>query len=358
MRRRVLVAGTVVLLALGGCGRGDGDAATRAAQTRVDNKRAALDEARADLAGQVDGFCRGVATYLTALDRYGDILTATAPTVGDVADAGADLAEPRAAVADGVEQVREAKQAVADAEQELAEAQAELAARTSAGTSGTPETPPSTAIAASTVDRVKQADADFAAAQQGVGEQSPLADASEKFNSAAVALEMAWLRLFDEAGCLPEEQQEQAVRAARDYTLAVQKSLAAAGYLKGEVDGVYGPTTVDAVTAVQKKHGLPETGTVDKATDAALRADLDALGGAEAEQEIASTAAVQQTLKLTGHWPGAVDGVWTPELTEALKAYQTELHVEPTGAVDAATIAAVQRAASQKTAATSVSPSR
>jgi peptidoglycan hydrolase-like protein with peptidoglycan-binding domain len=193
------------------------------------------------------------------------------------------------------------------------------------------------------VDRVKQADADFAAAQKGVGAQTPIAEAAEQFNAAAVALEMAWLRLFHEAGCLTEQQQEQAYRAARDYTLALQKSLAEADYYQGEIDGVYGPTTVDAVSALQKKHDLPVTGTVDKATDAALRADLEAKGGAEAQQALASTAAVQQTLKLAGHWPGAVDGAWTPELTEALKAFQKELNVKPTGEVDAATIAAVQQ---------------
>ena len=53
---------------------------------------------------------------------------------------------------------------------------------------------------------------------------------------------------------------------------------------------------------------------------------------------------MQQTLKLAGFWDGPVDGEWTPELTEALKEFQTELGVKPTGAVDAATIAALEKA--------------
>jgi peptidoglycan hydrolase-like protein with peptidoglycan-binding domain len=53
---------------------------------------------------------------------------------------------------------------------------------------------------------------------------------------------------------------------------------------------------------------------------------------------------VQQTLKLVGFWDGPVDGVWTDALTEALQAFQTELGVEPTGTVDAATIAAFEQA--------------
>ena len=65
---------------------------------------------------------------------------------------------------------------------------------------------------------------------------------------------------------------------------------------------------------------------------------------------MASTAAVQQTLKLVGFWDGPVDGIWTPELTEAVKEFQTELGVEPTGAVDAATIAAFEKAIADLTA--------
>ncbi|WP_433373371.1 peptidoglycan-binding domain-containing protein [Actinoplanes sp. CA-142083] len=326
-----LVAAGIVTLALAGCGGSDAD--------QVAKSREALDEARTELAAQVDGFCRSTATYIQALDRYGDVLTGTAPTVGDVTEAGADLEEPRDEVVSGAKQVQEAKKAVADAEKELAS----LSPPPSASASAEPSPSATPPVSVATVDRVKQADADFTAAQKGINAQSPVEDASEQFNAAAVALEMAWLRLFDEAGCLDDEQQEQAHRAVRDYTLALQKSLAEADYYQGEIDGVYGPTTVDAVSALQKKHDLPVTGTVDKATDAALQADLEAKGGAAAEQAVASTAAVQQTLKLAGFWPGAVDGTWTPELTEALKAFQTELKVKPTGEVDAATIAAVQK---------------
>jgi peptidoglycan hydrolase-like protein with peptidoglycan-binding domain len=334
----------VAALALAGCGGGDGNARATVAENRVENKQQALDDANTELTKKVDEFCRSTASYITALDRYGDVLTTTAPTVGDVTEAGADLAEPRSDVLTGAEQVRDAKEAVATAEKELAEAKAALSSASPSGSSAPAPsaTPP---VSAATVDRVKQADADFATAQQGVTAQSPLQDASEQFNAAAVALEMAWLRLFDEAGCLPEDKQEQARQAARDYTLALQKSLAGADYYQGEIDGVYGPTTVDAVSALQEKHGLPVTGTVDKATDAALQAELAAKGGAQAQQATASTAAVQQTLKLAGHWPGPVDGTWTPALTEALKAFQTELGVKATGTVDAATIAAVQKKA-------------
>jgi peptidoglycan hydrolase-like protein with peptidoglycan-binding domain len=107
---------------------------------------------------------------------------------------------------------------------------------------------------------------------------------------------------------------------------------------------VYGPSTVAAVEALQKAHGLPVTGAMDKATQSALQTDLQAKGGAAAQEALTSTAAVQQTLKLAGYWDGPVDGQWTPALTEALKKFQAELGVPATGTVDAATVAALEKA--------------
>jgi peptidoglycan hydrolase-like protein with peptidoglycan-binding domain len=171
---------------------------------------------------------------------------------------------------------------------------------------------------------------------------------------------MSWLQLFADAGCLTDEQQVQAEAAVRDYTRALQKSLKEAGYFTSEVDGVYGPDTVDAVETLQKTHSLPVTGTVDKATAAALQADLAAKGGAVAQEAVASTSAVQQTLKLAGYWDGPVDGEWTPALTEALKEFQKALGVKPSGEVDAATVAALEKALEepgQQPASGSASPS-
>jgi len=75
-----------------------------------------------------------------------------------------------------------------------------------------------------------------------------------------------------------------------------------------------------------------------------LESDLADLGGEAAEQSVATAAAVQQTLSLVGFWSGPIDGEWTPALTEALEAFQSELGITPTGAVDAATVAALEHA--------------
>jgi hypothetical protein len=306
-------------------------------------------DAEAELAAASAEFCEAGKTYITAIDRYGDVLNDTAPTVGDVRLAGADLADPREEAFAGAEAAVAAQQALVDAEQELAEARIALA-EAEAGPTGTP-TPPAavepTAVPlapTATVDRVTQAEAEFEAALEAVTDETPLADASELFNSAAVALEFAWLGLFADAGCVPAEQQEQAIAAVRAYTAALQQDLADAGYYEGAVDGIYGPQTVQAVEALQEAAGLPITGTVDNATADALQARLIALGGAAAQESVASTAAVQQTLSLVGLWNGPVDGVWTPELTDAVITAQTLLGVEPTGVIDAATLTAFNTA--------------
>ena len=161
---------------------------------------------------------------------------------------------------------------------------------------------------------------------------------------------MAWLRLFADAGCLSDAQQQTAQAAASAYTAALQQDLADAGRYAGAIDGIYGPVTVAAVEELQSANGLPVTGTVDKATAEALNAELLALGGVAAEEAVATTAAVQQTLKLAGFWDGPVDGTWTPELTEAVKEFQTALGVEPTGSIDASTVAAFNEALAELTA--------
>ena len=85
------------MAALAGCGSGqDGDSAVEVAQARVSAAEQDLSDAEADLAERSAEFCGASETYILALDRYGDVLTQTAVTVGDVTDAGADLERSRA----------------------------------------------------------------------------------------------------------------------------------------------------------------------------------------------------------------------------------------------------------------------
>ena len=86
---------TSVVLLVGACGDdGDGASDVDRAKARVEAKQEALTDATAAAEEAAAVFCDAGASYLAALDRYGDVLLATPATVGDVRDAGSDLAEP------------------------------------------------------------------------------------------------------------------------------------------------------------------------------------------------------------------------------------------------------------------------
>jgi peptidoglycan hydrolase-like protein with peptidoglycan-binding domain len=341
----------VVLVGLAGACASGSSGGVSAAQAQVSNAEKAVSEAQAALQSASAKFCSDAKDYITALDRYGKVFTDAKATVGDVKTAGADLEHPRTTVtasADGVaaahDELAKANKELTDAKAALATAQAAASSVTLPPTSATSTTTTTAFVSTATVDRVKKAESDLTAAFQGITDQTPLAQATTKVNSAAFALEVVWLQLFNEAGCLTAEQQQKAATAVHDYTVAVQTDLRTAGYYTGEVDGVYGPAVTDAVKKLQTANGLPATGWVDRATAAALDAAVLSKGGAAASRAMAETAAVQTTLKLAGYWTGPIDGHWTPELTDALKKFQTALGVPPTGEVDAATLDALEQA--------------
>ena len=348
---RVALALTGLLVALlAACSDDSASTPLEEAQANVAAKEEALTEAEAAATAAAEEFCTASSGYITAIDRYGDVLNVTETTVGDVRDAGSDLEEPREEAQRAMDEVAETREAVAVAAQELAEAQAALAS--AAGTTPPPEpasaSPTTTSTDASaSIARMEEAEAELADAQAGITDETALTEAGEQFNAAVVALEMSWLRLVWDSGCLTEDQQQEAAEAVSTYVTTLQQALADLGYYEGEVDGVYGPETVAAVEALQEANGLPQTGTLDKATEEALRAELAAQGGAAAQQETAATAALQQTLRLAGYWDGPVDGQWTDALTDALEKLQEDLGVEVTGTVDAATIAAFEKAVAE-----------
>lgn len=323
-----------------------------AAEARVTAAETSLTSAEDDLTSARQQFCSDATDYITALDRYGKLFTTAEATVGDVETAGADLAAPRESVSLAASSLSEAQNDVASAEQELAEAQLGLAEAGAVASSvpvsatAPPSTTTTTIVPPGTITRVQQAEADLAATAEGITDATPLTEATAEYNSAAFALQVAWLRLFADAGCLADEQQAAAVAHVTDYTVALQTQLRQAGYYEGEIDGIYGPQTVDAVKQLQTDNGLRPTGYVDAATQRALDDKVAELGQQAAELALTQTAALQTVLTLTGHWTGPIDGNWTDELTDALKAFQTALGVEPTGAVDVATMAAFQAALS------------
>ena len=355
----VLVTG-VLLLALSACS-GDGESGTAAesppgvdpvvtAERLVTSREEALAAAEADQAAAVADFCVAAEDYVTAIDRYGDVLHATEPTVGDVTDAGSDLEQPAQDAQEAAGAVDEGRQAVSVAEQELAEAQAELATAQAAADGATP--PPrrrGRARAPPRRDpggRHPRAGGAGRARRRAGGHHRPDAPGrgGRAVQRAAVALEMAWLRLLGDSGCLTDAEQAEAVEAASTYTATLQQALADAGYYDADVDGIYGPRTVAAVEALQEANGLPQTGTLDKATEQALRTELEAQGDAAAQEvdrvhrRAAADADPARLLGRTRRRPVE------RRAHDAVERLQTDLGAPVTGAVDAATVAAVQGA--------------
>ena len=350
MARRALAVGAV-FLALAACGDTDDDGDVEAdpvaaAQQDLEVAETALNEANAALDESSARFCDESAAYIEAVDRYGGLVSDAEATVGDVTTAGADLEEPLDAVTSSADEVRQAEEDLAEAEQQLVDAQVALAEAqpgTTAPLADDTTTTTEPLVPDEAVERVERAEADLSAAFEDVDESTPLSEATQEVNAAAVSVEVAWMQLFAAAGCLSDEEQLEVVTAVADYTRALQSALTTAGYHEGEIDGVYGPATVEAVERLQADAGLPVTGLVDRATAEALDEAVTAAGGDAAAAEVAHTAALQTVLTVTGHWTGPIDGEWTDALTAALQAFQTDLGVEPTGVVDPATVAAAQQ---------------
>jgi len=319
-----------------------------AAQARVTAAEKEVQETQAAYTSAGQKFCNEAKDYIAAIDRYGKLFDQSGATVGDVKTQGADLGKPSASAETAAKDLKTAHDSLNKANQDLVDAQAALTGAVASASSPAPTTAPTAtstppSLPTASVDRVKKAETDLEAASQGITDATPLVQAQIQYTSAAFALEVAWLSLFNNAGCFTDEQQANATAALLQYTTNLQTALVAAGYYQGEVDGVYGPSTVEAVKALQTAAGLPVTGLVDKATMAALDAAVTQKGGAIAVQSVSATAAVQTTLKLAGFWPGAIDGKWTDELTAALMAFQTSIGVAASGVLDLATLAAVQQ---------------
>ena len=322
-----------------------------AAEARVATAEKSLDSANTTLTSARKQFCDDATGYVTALDRYGKVFTDNKATVGDVKTGGADLAAPRESVSTAATAVSAAQGSVASAEQELAAAQGALAnAKATASsvptsTTTAPTITTTTLVPAASVSRVKQAESDLATTSTGITDATPLVKATAAYNSAAFALEIAWLNLLANAGCLTA-QQAQAVAQVTNYTVALQTDLQKIGYYSDAIDGVYGPQTVDAVKKLQTDSGLPGTGWVDQATALALnkkpggRQHAGRQPGHDAGRLRTEPPQARRILDRTDRW--SVDA--GAAITRAVNGFQTDFSgLNPPRAVHAATRARVVR---------------
>jgi branched-chain amino acid transport system substrate-binding protein len=127
--------------------------------------------------------------------------------------------------------------------------------------------------------------------------------------------------------------------ASASLNTQIQQALTFLGFYDGPIDGLDSPELRAAIAAFQTSVGLPPTGVWDEATDAAMRQIL----GDKAEALATSTREVQVLMTELGFYTGPIDGIWTQELTDSIKALQRELGVPETGVLDTATLEAIYR---------------
>lgn len=124
---------------------------------------------------------------------------------------------------------------------------------------------------------------------------------------------------------------------------SIQSKLKKAGFLSDKADGIYGDNTVKAVSAFQKKIGLPVTGNVDARTLSVLNRVIDKGNrstGSQIEDELTlgdsgdRVIKLQNLLLLHGYNPGGVDGQFGNGTKQAVMKLQKKNSMPLTGVVD------------------------
>ncbi|MCU0271726.1 MAG: fasciclin domain-containing protein [Acidimicrobiales bacterium] len=294
---QIIGGGLALALLAGACGDDDTAEAPSVEEARV-------------------AFCEASSEYVAALDQYGRLFEDAGVTVGDVRTDGEALTAGRAEVEAAAEDLRAAIAAAEEAE-ETVDPELEVA------------------VSAEAIERLETSEERFADTLASVADDTPLDQAVIEVSSAAYELQISWLIVLAQAGCV--EDLENVIPQIVEYVAALQTDLQTAGFYDGPIDGIYGPETVAAVKALQEQAGLPVTGLMDRASQAAL---AELLAGQSASQ----VKALQGLLTGLGYWSGPIDGVWTDELGVALARLQSDLGLEPTGTIDIATLIAIQEA--------------
>jgi len=134
---------------------------------------------------------------------------------------------------------------------------------------------------------------------------------------------------------------------------AVQRELATRGYDVGAEDGRLSDKTSAAISAYQKKHGLPVTGAAsDELLRHILLGDTAQAGSttgsvrdaAEANAgEASSVKALQQVLADLGYAPGPIDGALGEATKRAIAAFQRDRKMAETGRITPELLAELKR---------------
>jgi len=102
--------------------------------------------------------------------------------------------------------------------------------------------------------------------------------------------------------------------------IELQQVMTDLGYYTGPFDGVYGPSTTDAVKKMQTKLGVTADGVYGPETHNALKGKGASIA-----------ASLQTALATYGYYTGPIDGHYGPATEDAVKKLQTDLGVSVDG---------------------------
>ena len=195
-----------------------------AAEQRVTDAEDGVTQSQDALIEAHGAFCSATTGYIETLNRYGRVFTDSAATVGDITTSAPTSQRrvtrscPRPIPSTPRRRTwRRHSRNWSTPRPALA---ASIATASSVPKStATPTTSTTTTLVPpATIERVQQAEDDLGPLSAGITDETPLVEAAADFNSAALALEVAWLRLLNDAQCLTDEQQANAVEMITAYT--------------------------------------------------------------------------------------------------------------------------------------------
>lgn len=136
------------------------------------------------------------------------------------------------------------------------------------------------------------------------------------------------------------------------HVAQIQHVLADRGFYRGSIDGVWGEATAAAANQYRTSLGLETSTGVDIALLQALNQQRTEVPKRASTMAAEATGvplyagadtlrAMQRELSAEGHDAGAIDGQWGENTREALRAFQRERELEPTGTLTLPTLAAL-----------------
>lgn len=138
----------------------------------------------------------------------------------------------------------------------------------------------------------------------------------------------------------PEDPSTDPIIGSDMEVSTLQSLLKDGGFYAGEIDGIAGALTQDAVLKAQAFYGLPEDGIVGPLTLQALNSDSNF--AATYTSQVSNVSELQELLASRGFYRSAIDGIFGPETQGAILRAQAFYGLEQDGIVGSQTLGALE----------------